>query len=140
MTSFRASRGAAAGLYGCQRRREPVGRGLSTGGRRPALICEGGGGALQASLLQVALEEGDESRRADVYMLAGMERNHDLLVPVQLVLQQKRFSSSRPQVDEARERTSRRCSSACRHPPPPSASRLLLHLMHFKSVCISSVC
>lgn len=93
MTSFRASRGAvAADLYGCQRRREPVGRGLSTGGRRPPLICESGGAALVASLLQVALEEGDESRRADVSTPAGMELNRDLLVPVQLVLQQQRFS------------------------------------------------
>lgn len=51
-----------------------------------------GGPALEPSLLQVALEEGDESRRADVYTLAGMELNHDLLVPVQLFLHQKRFS------------------------------------------------
>lgn len=132
MTSFRASRGAAAavGLYGCQWRREPVSRGLSTGGRRPALICEGGGGTLEASLLQVALEEGDGSRRAD-----GAEPSPasscSLSPPAAATLASPGFRWVRPGWGRPGAALQH---AGIRHPPPP---RLLLHLMHFKRASAS---
>lgn len=145
MTSFQACRGAAAGLYGCQRPHWSAASPPASlcGGRGPALLPGSGATSRRSSSLRPRWRRlARRGRRLSRRSLARLEikPNHDLLAAFQLSLHQR--ASSPPDFKHGKRRRGRGPAWALqdagmRVSPPP---HLLLHLMHFKSVCISSVC